>query len=76
MGLKAAYRAGYGNRPGWRIRFSYDAEIVERLKASIPHTQRAWFQESSEWWVSQEYENVILALLPTFAAYLNQPQLL
>jgi len=76
MGLKAAYRAGLNNRPGWRIRFTYDADLIDALKTAVPSRDRAWFAETKEWWFAEEHEETVLALLPGLEVHLRQPQLL
>jgi len=54
----------YGN--GYKIKFDYDTELVERLKAMIPHTARQWDDVSKEWWVSAEYIDALDKLFPGF----------
>ena len=77
MSLTSAYRAGDDQDcAGWRIAFTYDAVMVERLKEAIPHQYRSWDAETKTWWVAVEWEGVVLKLFPAFEAYLNQAPLL
>lgn len=62
-------------RAGWRIVFRYDAELVERLKAAIPHYDRKWWPEKLEWWVAIEHEATLRRLFPDFALYADAPRL-
>lgn len=71
MSLQRCYRRD----GGWRIAFAYDADVVEALKAAVPHVHRSWDGEAKEWWVAGEYEDVLLKLFPSFRAFLEQPQL-
>jgi hypothetical protein len=73
MALQQAYRGG--GRPGWWLRFSYNAELVERLKKTIPHTDRLWSAEAGMWWVHQRWEERLSGLFPDFDAYLQQQSL-
>lgn len=75
MGLRQAYRHGWNGRPGWRISFDYDEELVELLKRAIPHTDRAWYPDEKEWWIAEEYADVLERLFPDFVTFRNQPQL-
>ena len=76
MTLLTCFRAGRDGRPGWRLAWDYAPDVVEDLKARVPHTERAWDEDAGEWWVSAEYEDVLLALVPSFQAYRDQPRLL
>jgi len=49
--------------------------MVERLKAAVPHTHRAWDPEAKEWWVDQDYEDVLLEMFPAFQTFRDQPLL-
>jgi hypothetical protein len=76
MALNHAYRYGDRDRPGWRIAFDYDEDDIESLKHDVPPSHRRWYPEDKEWWVSVEYEDVIVSLFRDFEAYLRQPNLL
>ena len=39
---------------GWRIKFDYNPELIEELKASTNYVERAWMPATKEWWVSVE----------------------
>jgi len=55
-------------REGYLLAFAYDEATVEKLKTSIPHTERNWNPETKTWWVSREYEEVLRRLFPNFEA--------
>lgn len=78
MPLRSCYPAGDADgRPGYRIAFDYDAELVEALKAAVPHTEREWHPKPVlEWWISEQYEPELRRLFPDFETYANQPRLL
>ena len=40
-------------KPGYLISFEYDAEIVQRLKETVPWNLREWRPEEKKWWVSE-----------------------
>jgi hypothetical protein len=46
--------------------FSYDALVVESLKASIHHTQRAYDEESHTWWVGLAHLGTVTTLALRF----------
>ena len=73
MGLRLCYRAAHDGRPGWRLAVEYDAAIVERIKAAIPHTLRAWSPAEKEWWVSAMCEDALLEIFGAdFELHLRQ----
>ena len=47
-------------------------KVIELLKARVPADCRAWDPDRKRWWISIEYEGVILRLFPAFRAYLDQ----
>jgi len=57
---------------GWRIKFDYDPELIEELKASINYMEREWIKASKEWWISEEAESTLERLFPNFKAFKNQ----
>jgi len=68
-GLRQCIKAGsLDRRPGWLLKFGYDAELVETLKARVPHTRREWREETKEWWVNEEYNGVLMELFGNFEA--------
>ena len=72
--LTQCVKGGDANgRPGWLIKFEYDAEIVEAVKKSIPHTEREWYPFSRTWWVSEQYAPVMSRIFSNFdsLAYLQ-----
>ena len=74
--LTEAYKAGSADgREGWRIRFTYDADKIEALKAHIPSNEREWNDEQKYWWVSEAYTERLLKLFPAFEAFKNQIRL-
>lgn len=75
MSLVQAYRSGHNGRPGWRLALTYDEDLVARLKSSIPAADRAWDPDRVEWWISEDRTPELLALVPSFDVFLNQPQL-
>lgn len=62
--------------PGYLIAFDYDMELVEELKAAIPHTARAWMPENKEWFVKQEYVVVLRRLFVNADEFLMQAKML
>ncbi len=67
--LTQCVRGGDKNgRSGYVIAFDYDAELIENLKKSVPHTNREWREQSKTWWVSIEYEAVLDNLFGNFDA--------
>ena len=67
--IQSLIRAGSQDyRKGWVIGFQYDLELVERLKAAIPHTHREWRPDEKRWWVSEEYEGILEVLFSNFRA--------
>jgi len=75
--IKSAFRHGdsSGRRPGWRITWPYDPELLEIFKRDVPHQDREWDPEGGFWWVAQEHEETLLRLFPSFEAYLRQGSL-
>lgn len=57
---------------GWRIKFAYDADLIEELKASVNLMEREWIPASKEWWISTEAEGALKRLFPNFEAFKNQ----
>ena len=55
-------------RPGWLIKFDYDPDLIEKLKRGIYHTGREWRDDSKEWWVSEDYEDVLNELFSNWYA--------
>lgn len=53
---------------GWLIKFGYDADLVEKLKREIHHTGREWREAFKEWWVSEDYEDVLDQLFSNWYA--------
>jgi len=53
-------------RNGWVIKFDYKLDIIEKLKAKGPHTDREWRPDSYEWWVSEDYSEVLKGLFGNF----------
>lgn len=73
--LQQAWRSSRDGDPGWRIKFGYEADTIEQLKARVPHWARTWDEQNKEWWIHQDYESEILCLFPDFRAFLEQPRL-
>lgn len=73
--LQHAYRGGYEGRSGWWLEFSYDEEVIERLKTEVPSRERTWDATRSAWWVSDEAIDLVLIIIPALAAHLNQKSL-
>lgn len=63
--VKSGNTTGY---PGWLIKFDYDADLIERLKREIHHTEREWREGSKEWWISQDSEDVLDKLFSNWYA--------
>ena len=40
---------------GWVLKFNYDAEIVELIKAVVPHAARSYNAKEKLWAVDDEY---------------------
>lgn len=75
--LTEAWRGGdaLGERPGWRLRFDFEQDTIDRLKATVPPAGREWHPELKWWWVSQAYEGELLRLFPNFRAFRDQARL-
>ncbi len=56
------------HRSGYVLGFQYDLDVVEDLKRLIPHTYRSWDADNKTWWVSKEYEAVLVKLFKNFEA--------
>ncbi len=56
-------RACYDADGGVAVRFPFDAEVVEFIKAVAPSGEREWRPESKEWWVAPRYARQIVAHL-------------
>lgn len=55
--LSNCYKGGNSDgQPGYWIGFHYDADVVEALKAAVPHTHRRWNSETKLWWISMDYD--------------------
>lgn len=71
--LTQCYRGGSRKgMDGWRIKFDYDPELIEELKASVNFMERDWIVASKEWWISTEAEGALKRLFPNFEAFKNQ----
>lgn len=76
MSLTQAYRGGdERQRPGWWLHLDYSAYLVEEIKGRIPHTERTWDEDKKRWWVSDDYVDEMVKLVPSLQAYLDQPRL-
>lgn len=77
VSLRSCYRAGDATgRPGWRLAFPFDEDIVAALGA-LPWQDRHWHPKPDrEWWVAAEHEPLLRRLFPDFAAFADQPRLL
>lgn len=53
-------------RPGYLISFEYDADLVQRLKATVPASLREWRPEEKRWWVSELCQKPLNDLFPGF----------
>lgn len=53
-------------KPGYLLTFDYDAQVVEKLKATVPSQFREWRPEEKVWWVSELCEKQINDLFPGF----------
>ena len=69
MRLEQAYRGGYEGRPGWWLHLTYDADGVERLKATIPARERTWDEDKKRWWVSDAAVEAALTVVPALEAF-------
>ena len=69
MNLTSCIKGGDAQgRPGWIIQFRYDAEFIEKVKKAIHHTAREWREGPKEWWVSEQYEDVLDELFSNWYA--------
>lgn len=67
--LSVCYKGGNEQRQaGYWIGFEYSVQIVQALKAAVPHTQREWHEDKKLWWVSIEYEDELDRLFKNFDA--------
>lgn len=77
MTVKQCYAGGSTDaRPGLRVRLSYNEAVLDRLKQAIPSEGREWDPAAGEWWVADEYTDVLRRILPAVAVFLDQPRLL
>ncbi len=73
--LNICYRGGdKDGRPGYFIGFSYDEELVETLKKTIPHTHRGWSPQNKLWWVHEDFDPVLTGMFGNFDALAHQQQ--
>jgi len=70
--ITQCYCGGSRKGQGWWIKFAYNRELIDELKASINYVERDWDKEKGEWWISVEAEGVLKRLFPNFEAYKNQ----
>lgn len=76
--VRVAFRGGDENeRAGWWIGFTYDREVIDRLKRAVPHEWRTFDGAARLWWVGEQYEHELLRIFgASFNAHLQQAQLL
>lgn len=74
--LVQCFRGGFEKRPGWWFKVAFDGDFVKLFKSQIPMSARTWDGGRSHWWISDEYAETLLVILPSFAQYLNQPRLM
>ena len=72
MCIKGGSQYDKAGRPGWLIRFDYDAKLVEKLKRMIPHTDREWHEGPKSWWVSTDYEKELEYIFDNWYALAKQ----
>jgi len=53
-------------RRGYIITFDYDADLIRRLKESIPSQWREWNSDKKQWWIHEYCEKQINDLFPGF----------
>jgi len=69
MNLAQCIRGGsQDGKSGYIIAFHYDADLIEKLKRTIPHTDREWREDSKTWWVSIARESELMAMFSNFEA--------
>ena len=72
MNLKVCYHGGDNEgRTGYWLGFDYDADMVEKLKKTIPHTDRIWDDKQKLWWVSGVYDMTLRQLFNNFYALIH-----
>ena len=59
-------------RPGWKLTFAYNEEVIASLKGTVPFTDRTWDEVTKTWWVSANYEHDIESLFGNFHALAYQ----
>ncbi len=73
MNLTQCVRGGsQDGKLGWLISFKYDAEVVQQLKQSIPHTDREWRPLDITWWISEAYAPTLADIFSNFEALSSQ----
>lgn len=51
------------DRPGLVVQTPYSADFVEDIKRTVPSEDRAWWPSALQWWVLEDYEADIIALV-------------
>ena len=66
-GLKSWVKGGSTQgKSGYKLKFDYDVDIIQRLKSTIPGHMREWDDDKKEWWVSEYFEKQINDVFPGF----------
>jgi hypothetical protein len=66
-GLKNWHKGGNSDgEAGYWLEFTYDPEIIQKIKETVPSHMREWNPDKKLWWVSELYEKQINNLFPGF----------
>lgn len=76
MSLRQAYPGGETETAGWWLHFDYDMELIEKLKAQVPASLRAWDETEWRWRIANAAEDIVRRLMPAAGAFFDQPRFL
>ena len=63
-------------KAGYWLYFDYDADVIQKLKETVPSGLREWDAENKKWWVSELCEKQLNDIFPGFLeAVLSQLRL-
>lgn len=51
------------DRRGLVVQTHFDADFVQEIKRGVPSDDRAWWPEARQWWVHEDHEAAIIALV-------------
>lgn len=80
IALKEAWKGGHEGRPGYWLRFPFNAEAIEVLKGLVPYRDsqgvaRHWNEPNKRWWVAEDHVKVLLPICPNLEAVIHAVRL-